>query len=206
MFFKDYYWYFKSALPHNICDQIIERGKQEQLSQALIGDMTSGNIKKNNLKKLNKTRNSNVAFINDQWIYNEILPFVNEANKKSGWNFELDWAESCQFTVYKKNQFYDWHCDSFRDPYGKDSDKNHIGKIRKLSVTVSLNDSKEYKGGTLEFQPRDEKNPNIVIQCNEILEKGSIVVFPSYVWHRVTPVTEGTRYSLVIWNLGKPFI
>ena len=205
MFFKDYYWYFESALPHNICDQIIERGKQEQLSKALIGNITKGNIK-NNLKKLNKTRNSNVAFINDQWIYNEILPFVNEANKKSGWNFELDWAESCQFTVYKKNQFYDWHCDSFRDPYGKDRDKNHIGKIRKLSVTVSLNDSKEYKGGTLEFQPRDDTDPNITVQCNEILEKGSIVVFPSYVWHRVTPVTEGTRYSLVIWNLGKPFI
>jgi len=41
--------------------------------------------------------------------------------------------------------------------------------------------------------------------CKEIKPKGSVVVFPSFVWHRVKPVTAGTRYSLVIWNLGWPF-
>ena len=42
--------------------------------------------------------------------------------------------------------------------------------------------------------------------CSEIAEKGSIVVFPSFVYHRVKPVTKGVRYSLVVWNLGNPFI
>ena len=44
-----------------------------------------------------------------------------------------------------------------------------------------------------------------VIKATEILPKGSIIIFPSFVWHRVKPVTKGTRYSLVMWNLGKPF-
>ena len=81
------------------------------------------------------------------------------------------------------------------------------GKIRKLSVTVSLTDPKEYKGGELEFDFRDkdpDKKPNIRA-CTEILPKGSLVVFPSFVWHRVKPVTKGVRHSLVIWNLGYPF-
>ena len=43
------------------------------------------------------------------------------------------------------------------------------------------------------------------IQCKEILPKGSIIVFPSFLWHRVKPVTKGVRYSLVVWNLGYPF-
>ena len=42
-------------------------------------------------------------------------------------------------------------------------------------------------------------------KAKEILPKGSIIVFPSFVWHRVKPVTSGTRYSLVVWHLGRPF-
>ena len=37
------------------------------------------------------------------------------------------------------------------------------------------------------------------------MPKGSIVVFPSFIWHRVKPITKGTRYSLVMWNCGYPF-
>ena len=85
-----------------------------------------------------------------------------------------------------------------------------IGKVRKLSVTCQLTDGSEYKGGELEFDFRDY-NPNMrdeskhLVQAKEILPKGSIIVFPSYLWHRVKPVTKGVRYSLVVWNLGHPF-
>jgi PKHD-type hydroxylase len=81
------------------------------------------------------------------------------------------------------------------------------GKIRKLSVTVSLTDPKEYKGGELEFDFRNEDpdKKRAMRTCTEILPKGSVVVFPSFVWHRVKPVTKGVRHSLVIWNLGYPF-
>ena len=35
--------------------------------------------------------------------------------------------------------------------------------------------------------------------------KGVGVLFPSYMMHRVTPVTRGTRKSLVLWVGGSPF-
>jgi PKHD-type hydroxylase len=78
--------------------------------------------------------------------------------------------------------------------------------VRKLSISVQLSDCSEYEGGELEFQPRDVQDPNHTIACTEAQTKGSIIIFPSYVWHRVKPVTKGTRYSLVIWNLGRPYM
>ena len=146
--------------------------------------------------------------MNDRWIYKEIQPYVHQANANAGWNFEWNYSESCQFTKYKKGQYYDWHCDSWDKPYIRQqpNDPSH-GKIRKLSVTVTLSDPKDYKGGELEFDFRNldpDKKPNIK-KCKEILPKGSLVVFPSFVWHRVCPVKSGERNSLVIWNLGWPF-
>ena len=206
----NYYYYFKSAIPERICDDIVKYGHQLQDQQATIGAM--GNSKKlsqKNLKDLKKKRNSNVVWINDTWVYKEIQPYIHKANELAGWNFEWDWSESCQFTKYNKGQFYDWHCDSWDKPYfnQKNPQDSANGKIRKLSVKVSLSDSKDYKGGELEFDFRNvdpDKKPNIR-KCKEILPKGSLVVFPSFVWHRVCPVKSGERNSLVIWNLGYPF-
>jgi PKHD-type hydroxylase len=143
--------------------------------------------------------------LNDRWIYKEVQPYIHQANNSAGWNFDWNFSESCQFTKYKLNQFYDWHCDSWEQPYNNPDNPNTHGKIRKLSVTCSLSDPKDYKGGELEFQFRNVDDPTPTRPCLEILPRGSIVVFPSFVWHRVKPVTEGTRYSLVIWNLGYPF-
>ena len=145
--------------------------------------------------------------MDDKWIYKEIHPYIHNANKNAGWNFDWNHSESCQFTKYKKGQYYDWHCDSWDRPYQKQGDPTTHGKIRKLSVTVTLSNPKEYKGGELEFDFRNndpDKKLNIR-KCTEILPKGSLVVFPSFVWHRVCPVKSGERNSLVIWNLGYPF-
>jgi hypothetical protein len=46
-------------------------------------------------------------------------PYIHQANRNAGWNFEWDWSESCQFTKYKLNQYYDWHCDSWDKPYDR---------------------------------------------------------------------------------------
>ncbi|HAT66457.1 MAG TPA: hypothetical protein DCS66_17990, partial [Flavobacteriaceae bacterium] len=77
---------------------------------------------------------------------------------------------------YKPGQYYDWHCDSWRGAYEKEGPTK--GKIRKLSVTVSLSDEKDYKGGELEFdyrnrEPLKKRNTEV---CKEILPKGSLVV------------------------------
>ena len=229
---KNYYYYFKEALTPRLCQQIIDYGKQHTAEMAITGGVSrgensykkDGKLKKSVEKNIQKKRKSDIVWMNDRWLYKEIHPYIHEANAKAGWNFEWDWSESCQFTKYGVGQYYGWHCDSWERPYdrSKEKDENGVeygktgnypidhGKIRKLSVTVSLNDPSEYDGGNLEFDFRNqvdwERNKKKAIKaCTEIRPRGSIIVFPSFCWHRVAPVTRGTRYSLVIWNLGYPF-
>jgi PKHD-type hydroxylase len=207
---NNYYWSFPSALTPRFCDEVIKYGTMHEDQIALTGGFHKKNPKKLNkeeLKNLKQKRDSNISWLNDTWIYKEIHPYIHEANKLAGWNFDWNFSESCQFTKYKLNQYYDWHSDSWGIPYNNQNDLNLHGKIRKLSVTCSLSDYKDYEGGELEFDFRNndpDKKQNI-IKCTEILPKGSICVFPSFVWHRVKPVIKGTRYSLVIWNLGYPY-
>ena len=203
----NYYWYFQSAVPERICDDISKYGKQLQEQMAVTGAFGGKKLNKKQVIDLKKKRNSDIVWMNDRWIYNQIQPYIHQANKSAGWNFKWDHSESCQFTKYKKGQYYDWHCDSVDQPYQKQKEDPINGKIRKLSVTVTLSDPKDYKGGELEFDFRNldpDKKRNIH-KCKEILPKGSVVVFPSFVWHRVCPVKSGERNSLVIWNLGYPF-
>ena len=203
---QHYYWYFKSAVPERICDDIVRYGKSLQDKMATTGGFGDPKtLSKKQIKDLKTKRDSNIVWMNDKWIYKEIHPFVHQANANAGWNFQWDFSESCQFTKYNKNQYYDWHCDSWEKAYENGDTK---GKIRKLSVTVSLSEGgKAYTGGELEFDFRNndpDKKTNIR-KCKEILPKGSLVVFPSFVWHRVCPVKKGSRYSLVVWNLGAPY-
>ena len=77
-------------------------------------------------------------------------------------------------------------------------------KIRKLSMTVNLTDPKNYAGGNLKFD-FGVHNAKRFHVCQEIRPRGSVIIFPSYTHHCVTPVTRGTRYSLVLWSLGRPW-
>mgnify|MGYP003111744434 FL=1 len=221
MNFKNAYWYFSGILSERFCDELIQHGNSQREKIATIGS-TSERIKKrhpkvkhDNIQKkltkkdiqdLKKTRDSNVAFVNDRWIYDEITPYIHRANQNAGWNFDIDYFESCQFTKYKLKQFYDWHSDPFPEPYNKPDQPHFHGKQRKLSASVQLSDPKDYKGGDLEIQPRTEKDASIVLNTTRHFgARGSIIVFPSHLWHRVKPVTKGIRYSLVLWALGYPF-
>ena len=206
-----YYWWFKSAIPPRICDDIVKYGLRHQDDVAVTGalgrdrDLKKQPLNKKEIKNLKKKRDSNIVWMNDRWIYKEIQPYVKEANRRANWNFNWDWSESCQFTKYKPGQYYGWHCDSWAGVYTQEGPAK--GKIRKLSVTVSLSDEKDYTGGELEFDFRqhDSDKRKQIQECKDILPKGSLVVFPSFVWHRVKPVKKGVRYSLVVWNLGYPF-
>ena len=204
---QNYYYYFKSAIPPKICDEIIKFGLEQKSQIALTGIVKDDdNPTKEEIKELSSLRKSDVVWMDGAWIYKEIHPYIETANAEAGWNFDWDFSEACQFTIYEKNQYYGWHYDSAPEPYDDPNNLNIHGKIRKLSVTISLSDESDYEGGDFEFDFRNndgEKNQSSV--CKEIRPKGSIVVFPSFVRHRVKPVTSGTRYSLVIWNLGKPF-
>ena len=211
---SNYFWYFKSGLTPRFCDEVIKYALSKKETIAITGgygrdrDLNKKPLNKDEVLDLKRKRDSDLVWLNDTWIYKEIHPFVHEANKRAGWNFEWDRSESCQFTKYKLNQYYDWHSDSWPKPYQKEGLEN--GKIRKLSITCQLTDGSEYSCGELEFDFRDYDPPQRdeskhLRKAHEILPKGSIIVFPSHLWHRVKPVTRGVRYSLVVWHLGYPF-
>jgi len=206
---SNYYWYFKSAIPPKVCDDIIKYGLSKEEVMGKTGGIGNKKLKKQEVRDLKRKRFSDVVWLTDPWIYKEIYPYIYRANKNAGWNFEYENSEAFQFTKYKLNQHYDWHIDSWEKPYDK-PDSNQHGKIRKLSMTCQLSDGSEYEGGELEFDfqnyaPHMRDSSKHVVQAKEILPKGSIIVFPSFVWHRVQPVTKGVRYSLVLWTLGYPY-
>lgn len=205
-----YYWYWKGALSEKFCDDVIKTGLNENAKVALTGGLDNEKLSKKDLKDLKKTRHSNVAFLDKPWLFKTVNEYVAAANKNAGWNFQYDFTESCQFTIYKKSQHYTWHCDGFPGPHPQDHQfKAYRGKIRKLSCVIQLTDPKTYKGGELEFDYRNgtkENTSNIQICEDFNTTRGSIIVFPSFVYHRVKPVTKGTRYSLVTWFLGWPYV
>ena len=228
MNFEYQYWYFSSALHESFCDSVVKYFNNKKEQTAVTGNIKNMREKlgdsakektddeilklaeeKNmvELKEFKKKRKSNVAWGNEPWLHNEITPYIHTANKNANWNLEWSYCETIQFTKYRLNQHYGWHKDSSPEPYGDDSSDEFKGKIRKLSCIISLSDPSDYKGGELEFCPDNSEpdKPRNIMECKEVKPKGSVIVFPSDVYHQVKPITKGTRYSLVVWCLGKPF-
>ena len=148
-------------------------------------------------------RISDIAWCNDQWLYDIIWPYMKGANEQAGWKYDIKAAESCQITRYKKGGFYNFHQDGNGDNLSTfDIPGNEFlhGHVRKLSMSVMLNDN--FEGGAFEFASYAKENCEI----NPIeATAGSVIVFPSSMEHRVAPVTKGTRYSVVCWFNGPPF-
>ena len=135
---SNYYWYFTSVIPPRICDDIVKHGLSKADTMARTGGYDNKKLTKNEIKDMKRKRNSDLVWLNDTWIYKELHPYIHAANKNSGWNFEWDRSESCQFTKYKLNQYYDWHCDSWDKPYQNPGPD--FGRVRKLSMTCQLTD------------------------------------------------------------------
>ncbi len=143
-------------------------------------------------------RDSAVAFFPEgHWIMGMMFHFGAIANSQN-WRLDLSGPSPVQFTVYRENQFYDWHLDVGGEP-------PQARSVRKISVVMQLSDPTEYEGGELEFKLDAETERARVITAEEARPAGSIVVFPSYIPHRVRPVTKGVRRSLVCWLVGPPF-
>ena len=194
MMLKHNYYYFKKALSSKICQKILKAGRKKIIEEATT------------FKGMNKVkRNCKIAWIEDAWIYDILNPFIHTANRKAGWNFQWDWNEPSQFTIYDKGQYYGWHADQFISPL-KHKSKNIDGKTRKLSLTLQLTDKTKYKGGDFQFKwIQDKKDLVDVITVDDAKELGTIIIFPSFIWHRVQPITKGKRESLVNWSIGYPF-
>jgi len=193
MIYKNTYYFYKNVIPKWLCNNLInETLKNNKLTLGKVGNNLKSNLKL-------EERNSDIFFLEKEiWLNHLLHSLLTKANFEAGWKFDIEQIEVIQFTKYKLNQFYDWHTDC-----SENLTQNINGRQlhRKISMVVSLNDSSEYKGG--EFQIQTVKTPTHIIDV--LKEAGSVIVFPSYIHHRVTPVLKGERYSLVAWFLGPAF-
>lgn len=140
-------------------------------------------------------RRSKVAWLDTDpeimWMFDR-MAYVARSLNGQFYRFDLyGFGENFQYTTYHADELghYDWH---------QDGGIGHTGAPRKLSMVLQLSDPADYEGGDLEIM--SQKKP---VQVTK--QKGLVAVFPSYMMHRVTPVTSGTRRTLVAWITGPAF-
>lgn len=142
-----------------------------------------------------QVRSSQVKWVHQTpewyWLYEKLSNMAVTANQTL-WNFDLfHIPEAIQYTEYlaTNNGKYDWH---------QDIGPGMLSK-RKVSITVQLSEPDEYEGGDLQLFTggNPEDNPTSAPR-----KAGCVFIFPSYIMHRVTPVTSGTRKSFVLWLGG----
>ena len=182
-------WVWKQELSPEICQDLINLGEGKWNAAKTFGSEQNG-------ISLENVRKSEIVWIKEQWVYDLIWGYMLAANEQAGWKYEVVAAESCQITRYTKDGFYSWHKDGIgsHNEVNNEPDNEFLhGNTRKLSMSIILND--DFEGGDFEIHGEDIPK----------LPKGSIIVFPSFMDHRVSPVTKGTRYSLITWFVGPPF-
>jgi len=119
------------------------------------------------------------------WIYQRLAAVIREANQKA-YNFRLDDFMTVTVLEYSPDGFFDWHMDL----------GTGIFAARKLSLVTFLTPPEDYEGGDLRMM---DGGPPLR------LAQGATIIFPSYIMHKVEPVTRGNRFTLVSWVHGPSF-
>jgi PKHD-type hydroxylase len=180
------YLTWENAFTSEELDKIVEIGENLVRNRASVG---GGNT--DEIDHIRKSEVSWIKYDDADWVYDR-LAFVCRRLNSEYYQFDLHgFVEDFQFTIYygDENGHYDWHIDR---------NASNIGSPRKLSLVLQLSDPTDYEGGSLEIWSANQ--PDAVKK-----ERGYIAAFPSYVLHRVTPVTKGIRRSLVVWVAGPQF-
>ena len=184
------YWMWKKELLPELCQDIIDRAGGNFEEGTLASKKSVGGELDNDIRK------TNICWNSDEDLFDIAFEYMPIANKKAGWNFQIDSAENFQIGQFPKGGHYDWHVDGLAiDPINAPNNKLLHGKTRKISMVVWLNE--DFQRGDFEFHKCYMKN-NVIKPT-----QGTVIMFPSWLIHRVTPVTKGTRYSLVSWFLGQ---
>jgi PKHD-type hydroxylase len=142
-----------------------------------------------------ETNNRDIAYIHpadhSKWLYDILFPIANEANEQL-FHFDIDTVtDPIHYVIYPEDGGHlGWHMDVGAFDVNR----------RKLAMTVQLSDSSDYDGGEFEIWAGGDEQ---FVQLPR--EKGDIVVFPTFMMHRVKPITRGQRKCLVFWTGGRPF-
>lgn len=182
--------YWQSTINESLLNSIIQIGEQNPQADPGLGfdGNTSNNLyRTSEIHWINPNDHSSKFLVDLLWYY------ANEANRNA-FGFDINYLPDIQYTKYHAydNGKYDWHHDTFW--------ANPTTYDRKLSIVIQLSDPTEYTGGEFEIDPQYPQLP-----VDAIKQKGTVLVFPSFISHRVTPVTSGTRKSLVSWIQGPKF-
>ncbi len=167
------------------CDRIVEIANAAVPSDAkLVRDQRDHNYRRAELVWLDEQPDT-------EWVMDRILQLVRVANRDV-FDFDVtEFAESAQVATYHSSAggHFDWH---------SDVGEGRIASRRKLTMVVQLSEPVGYQGGALELMTGRD-----CIAANTA--RGTATLFPSFMMHRVSPVTDGTRQSLTIWSHGTPF-
>lgn len=176
------YWKWDKLVSNEDCDKIISLGEKIGLKGGTVRDSTTID---------NKIRDSLISWLAPEdapWVYDLIWDAANH----QPWDYDIrGFGDNLQYTVYRgeDRHYYHWH-----------SDTGPKMQHRKVSFTLELSDPDEYKGGHFEFISNDGSPIRV-----PPFGKGSAIIFPSFIRHRITPVTKGIRKSLVTWVSGPKF-
>jgi PKHD-type hydroxylase len=187
---KNYYYKCEdNFLNAEECQFLIRFGKSLPMQQGVVSVaynnddyVVDESIRKANISWLEPSPQT-------EWIYKKVQSSIEHVNSNY-FNLDLEFLEALQFSEYTEDQSF----------FGKHLDVNTkmvSNCIRKLSFTVQLSEEHSYTGGDL--ITHSNSSGNIMTRT-----QGSIIFFPSHILHEVTPVTQGTRHSLVGWVYGKP--
>lgn len=148
------------------------------------------------------TNHRQIAYIHpeewNKWLYDLLFPLVEESNSKY-YHFDIDIVtDPIHYVIYPSptslqsndGGHLEWHMDI------GDYEVNR----RKLALTVELSNPEDYEGGDFEILFGGAKEP-VRFPRN----KGDVFIFPTFLMHRVTPITKGERRALVFWVGGRPF-
>ena len=180
----NYYAFWDNAFTKEECKKIIKIAKKKGLIKAEIN---------NTIKEQIDVRDNQISWLypsdNIDWVFRRVTDITLNLNKRF-FKFNLFGInEGFQFTNYKAPS----------GKYGKHIDRAMYIPVRKLSISIQLTNPKKYEGGELKLY-NGKKEGSVMDK-----EQGTLIIFPSYTLHEITPITKGGRDSLVTWVTGKQF-
>ena len=165
-----------------LCQEIIDLSKTFPQEKGTVLDSAQKEKRKSTICWL--------PFDKMQPMYDDINNFIQKTNRNHFGFGDIQIREQAQVTEYLKGDFYDWHMDTAVNMSVVEV------PVRKLSMTLLLNDPSEFEGGELQIAG---------VNNQKIMKQGHATIFASFLQHTVTPITRGVRRSLVMWFGGEPF-
>tara|TARA_X000001036_G_scaffold128714_1_gene121758 strand:+ start:59412 stop:60095 length:684 start_codon:yes stop_codon:yes gene_type:complete len=227
MILDNYMWTYPSFFTREEVEEIHQHAFMVPIEEGTIGNNSDDpdadisrppedyEVRSSKIKWLNP----DLGFGLPEHLVSKLWNALELAKGDSGgqWNHQVERFENMQYTIYEnvpsknRSDFYTWHTD-------------HGGKLkidgmhRKFSMTVQLSDPDDYEGGLFQWlEPNPQFNrikkgkpfsyqDAICTLPESAKDIGSVCIFPSFVHHQVTPVTRGTRISMVVWADGYPYV